>query len=219
MPDEAKIAAARALIERQMHASEAERQKFLDAIETQIKAADPEGIRPLLLYIKEVQFAGRAATMALVKLVKEKLDSSPTLDDNDKAILDAWSRAPEATIDNVLKKFATGLKPSDQEIVNAWLAEMTERERSFVTTGAVVGRDIDAGLFVAVNLYRGMLVGVTREKLLSALRICQIYCGLPAYVAASRTLVALEEILAEMPRDATPAEVIDRMVERFDLSF
>jgi len=194
------------------------RELFLQAIEQQIKAADARGIEPLIAYIRQVQFAGRAATESLTKLVKEKAGSSTSLNKTEKAILEQWSSDPEATIDKVLTKFAEGLGPDDKKIVDTWLVELTERERSLVTTGAIVGRDIDAGLFFAANLYRAKLAGVSREKILSALRICQIYCGLPAYVAAARTLVALEEVLGDMPKDSTPADVIARLVKRFDFA-
>ena len=201
-------------------ADKATRELFLQAIEQQITAADPKGIEPLIAYIRQVQFAGRMATDALAKLVKEKAGSSTTLNKTEKAILECWSNDTEATLDNVMAKFAEGLGPEDRKVVDTWLSELSERERSLVTTGAIIGRDIDGGLFLAANLYRGKLAGVSREKLLSALRICQIYCGLPAYVAAGRTLVILEQVLGELAekKDATPADVIAALVKRFDMS-
>jgi len=195
------------------------RLKFLEAIETQITAADKEGIEPLVAYIRKVQIAGGAASKALAALIKEKEKTARWLSDDERAVLRYFANDKSGTTEAVMAKFAGGLEPADKKVVDEWLKWLTERERSYVTTGAIVGRDIDGGLFLAVNLYRATLAGVSLEKLRSALRICQIYCGLPAYVAASQTLVILGEVLHKMKPDATPAQVIEALIKRYDVSY
>ena len=193
--------------------------KFIKAIEDQITQADKQGTVPLVDYIHQVQNAGRDASEALAKLVMAKAEAVKGLTGAEQAVLHYFLQDPSGTIEKVMAKFAANLDdPNDKATVNTWLSLLTERERSYVTTGAIVGRDIDAGLFLAVNLYRATLAGVSTEKMRSALRICQIYCGLPAYVAASQTLVALGEVLHEIKKDATPADVIAALIKRFDFA-
>jgi alkylhydroperoxidase/carboxymuconolactone decarboxylase family protein YurZ len=75
--------------------------------------------------------------------------------------------------------------------------------------------DVNGGLYLACNLYRALLAGLTPSKLASALLVGQMYCGLPAYVGASKTLVEVLRLLAERPDGSEPADMIRLLQERF----
>jgi alkylhydroperoxidase/carboxymuconolactone decarboxylase family protein YurZ len=193
-------------------------ERFINAIEDQIKTADPVEIQPLVDYVRDVQNTGRKNTTAVQALIDDQRLLKSKLSDDEKAVLRAWKQSPQSTINEIMGKFREGLRAEDRKLVNEWLATLAETERSLVVTGLLIGIDVDAGLFLAVNLYRAYLAGMSKAKILSALRISQVYCGLPAYVAAAKTLNELEKIIIDSPDDAQPASIVNLLVKRFDTS-
>jgi len=93
--------------------------------------------------------------------------------------------------------------------------KLARPEAELLIVGMLIGQDGDGGLHLAIHLYELMaLFGMSNEKVVRALRLAQVYCGLPSYTAAVRTMQTLMAVIIDH-KNQDPELVAQAIVKKF----
>jgi alkylhydroperoxidase/carboxymuconolactone decarboxylase family protein YurZ len=93
--------------------------------------------------------------------------------------------------------------------------KLSPPEEALMIVGLLIGQDGDGGLHLAIHLYELMaLFGMSNEKVVRALRVAQVYCGLPSYTAALRTMQTLMGVIVDH-KNQDPDVVALAIVKKF----